>query len=85
MTRTSTRTPAPAIACDAVLVTAAVVRKIAAMTKVAIYVTMKNKKNCPAVYRSCARKYKMMLKTTACMNLTGMSATIPAIASVDGW
>jgi hypothetical protein len=37
--QTSTRTPAPAMACDAVFVTAAVVRKIAAMTKVAIYVT----------------------------------------------
>jgi hypothetical protein len=39
MTKTRTRTPAPAMACEAVCVTAAVVRKIAAMTNVAIYVT----------------------------------------------
>lgn len=45
----------------------------------------KKRKNCPGVLLNPTRKYRMMLKTTADMNLSGMSMIRPAAASVQGW
>ena len=52
--------------------------------RIATKLNMKKMKNCEGSRLNPARKYRMMLKQVAMANLTGISATIPAIASVNG-
>jgi hypothetical protein len=53
--------------------------------KIATKLNMKKMKNCDGSRLRPAKKYKIMLKHVAIANLTGMSATTPAMASVKGW
>ena len=67
-----------------VFVEAAIVRKIALIVRDETKTKRKKMKKCDASYLRPPRKYMMILKATAIMNLTGMSETIPARASVKG-
>lgn len=77
--------PAMAKAALIVLVTAAVVLKMADIVNMDTKLNRKKMKNCEGSVLRPARKYKMMLKTVVTQNLIGRSAMIPATASVNGW
>ena len=77
--------PAIARAAEMVLVTAAVVLKIADIVSMAMKLNRKKIKNCDGSVRSPERKYRMTLKTVVTQSFIGRSETMPAMASVKGW
>ncbi len=52
--------------------------------RIATKLNRKKMKNCEGSRLRPAKKYKIMLKQVAMANFTGISATMPAIASVNG-
>ena len=76
--------PAIARAAEIVLVTAAVLLKMADIVNIAMKLKRKKIKNCDGSVRNPAKKYRMILNTVVTQNLMGRSATMPATASVNG-
>lgn len=85
MIKPSTSKAAGTIACDVVRDTDAIVRNRLDVTIVLRKATKRKKKMGPASRRRFAMRYNVRLKHSVLSTLYGMSVSMLAMASADGW